>query len=140
MEPSEDQEIYYPEESLAEKFENGGMEKIYNHLVGYIERNLSAFKNKCVDSSNFPENCMELIESEISRKGSVHLPSEMADQIKEINKEIWYRGEDGVGDRQEIKDEWTQRYSRKWRKARRIEILYVLKRRRNEILELIEKG
>ncbi len=131
--------IYYPEESLSEKFDRGEMDPIYRHLVDFIERHREEILSK-IQHPQSPEDYFTLLYQEIERRGSIHLPSEMADQIKEINKEIWYRGEDGLTNRRHITEEWTQRYSIMWRQARKMEILYVLRRRKDELLNLINKN
>ena len=69
----------------------------------------------------------------IQHRGSIHLPSEMADQIKEINNEIWYRGEHGDYNRSKIQEEWAMRYASMWRNFRIKEILFVCDQKAPEI-------
>jgi hypothetical protein len=59
----------------------------------------------------------------------------MADQIKEINNEIWFRGEHGDFDRSKIQEEWAVRFAGQWRSWRVKEILYVVDRMGPEILQ-----
>jgi hypothetical protein len=133
---SNDPSIYYPDESLEEKFENGELATIQKHLNDFIERHKSDIKKKVNEKDN-PNDFFTILYQEIDRRGSIHIPSEMADQIKEINKEIWYRGEDGATDRRVITEEWTQRYSIMWRQARKKEILFVLRKCKDDFLALI---
>ena len=133
---SNDPSIYYPDESLEEKFENGELATIQKHLNDFIERHKSDIKKKVNEKDN-PNDFFTILYQEIDRRGSIHIPSEMADQIKEINKEIWYRGEDGSTDRRVITEEWTQRYSIMWRQARKKEILFVLRKCKDDFLALI---
>ena len=133
---SNDPSIYYPDESLEEKFENGELATIQKQLNDFIERHKSDIKKKVNEKDN-PNDFFTILYQEIDRRGSIHIPSEMADQIKEINKEIWYRGEDGSTDRRVITEEWTQRYSIMWRQARKKEILFVLRKCKDDFLALI---
>ena len=135
MATSQTQGVWYPDESLEEKFNTGGMDSIKNHLMTYIKEHLEEYK--AIAKVESFEECIEKISYELERKGSLHLPSEMADQIREINKEIWYRGEEGNENRQNIKEDWTQKYSMKWRQARKIEIQFVLKKCKEEIRALL---
>ena len=61
----------------------------------------------------------------------------MADQIKEINNEIWYRGEHGDYDRGKIQEEWAMRYASMWRNFRIKEILYVADQKASEINDIL---
>ena len=62
----------------------------------------------------------------------------MAEQIKEINREIWYQGEKGNQDKSQISEEWNQQYSLKWREGRKIELLFLINKNRDSIFDLLK--
>jgi hypothetical protein len=128
------QSIYYPDESIREKFKSGQLESVRKHLFDFVIRHRDELTHSNDDIAY--DNLFNMI----NKRGSVHLPSEMADQIKEINKEIWYRGEDGDLNRRDITENWTYSFSMKWRTARKMEILFLVKECRNELIDLIKKG
>lgn len=128
--------IYYPEESLETKYNSGGFDKIKNYLFDWIKNHISEIS----ENASTPSDSNSRIEAArlmIEKTGSVHLPSEMADQIKEINKEVWYRTEEGSTNKSRIKEDWTQEHSLRWRKARRIELLYIFDKEISEISKII---
>ena len=71
--------------------------------------------------------------------GAVHPRSEMVDQAREIQDEIWIRGERGEYDRQHIAHEWTSRHAANWRRWRLTEYLYVMDRRARDIVAALQR-
>lgn len=128
--------IYYSEESLETKYKTGGFDKIKIFLFDWIK----SHRNEILMNANSHTDKISLIKSArqmIEKTGSIHLPSEMADQIKEINKEVWYRIEEGSTNKSRIKEDWTQVHSLRWREARRIEILYTFDKEVKKIQDII---
>jgi hypothetical protein len=128
--------IYYPQESLDSKYNSGGFDKIKIYLFDWIKNHTQEINEKAINSSD-RESRIESARLMIQKSGSVHLPSEMADQIKEINKEVWYRTEEGSTNKSRIKEDWTQEHSLRWRKARRIELLYLFDKEIKSIQDII---
>lgn len=77
----------------------------------------------------------EAVKTLILHKGSVHMPSELRDQMREIQAELWYRGERGETDHSRIKQEWTDRHASNWRRWRIKEYLFVADHCAAEIAE-----
>jgi len=120
-------------------YKAGQLNNICAHLLEFVSRHREeiltmASRNHRADKSN-----VEATKQLIQHRGSIHLPSEMADQIKEINNEIWYRGEHGDYNRSKIQEEWAMRYASMWRNFRIKEILYVCDQKAQDI-ETILKG
>ena len=81
---------------------------------------------------------VETIRTCVEESKSVSPAAEMADQINEINNEIWYRGEEGITDRARISEEWTRRYAAQWRNARLQELLFLVQAMADELVALVE--
>ncbi len=61
----------------------------------------------------------------IAQRGSMHLAAELKDQMREMEKELWYRGENDPRARAEIKQQWTAHHAAGWRRWRIQEYLFV---------------
>lgn len=73
----------------------------------------------------------------IARLRSVHQPSEMRDQVREMHNEIWYCGQRGDYDHPRIQQEWTARHASSWRRWRIKEYLFLAERCAGEIADII---
>jgi len=79
------------------------------------------------DSENpGPEEYLDAIRMLVLSTGTIHPPAELADMIREINREIWYQGERGEGNAQKVRDLWEQKYAFQWSEARLFETFVVL--------------
>jgi len=123
---------------LAELFDAGQLSNIKEHLLEFVQRH----REDIVRLAQGPDDkhLLDATKIMVSQRGSIHLPSEMADQIREINNEIWYRGEKGDFDRAKIKEEWAMKYAGSWRTWRVREIIYVCERMSGEILASLRKS
>ena len=71
---------------------------------------------------------------------TVHHPSEMQDQMREMHNEIWFCGERGDHDRQRIQHEWVASHGLNWRRWLIKRYLFVAEHCAAEIAELINAG
>ena len=83
--------------------------------------------------SREPAVLLAATKSVIIHRGSMHMAGELKDQMREIENELWYRGEKGEQDRAGIKLEWTARHAAAWRRWRIKEYLFVADRCGNRI-------
>jgi hypothetical protein len=74
----------------------------------------------------------------IIQRGSLRMAAEMEDQIREIENELWYRGEKGEHDRAGIEAAWTLAHARAWRRWRICEYLFVVDRCASRIVGILE--
>lgn len=79
-------------------------------------------------TANTPESLVEATKQLIVDRGSMHLAGELKDQLREIENELWYRGEKGEHDRAQIQLEWTACHADAWRRWRIREYLFVADR------------
>jgi len=118
-------------------YKSGQLNGIASHLLEFVSRHkqeIQSIARKTRSDSDLIEATKQLIQ----HRGSIHLPSEMADQIKEINNEIWYRGEHGDYNRSKIQEEWAMKYASMWRNFRIKEILYVVEQKGPEIQAILK--
>ncbi|NLB64228.1 MAG: hypothetical protein GX801_09020 [Fibrobacter sp.] len=133
------QTIYYPRETVEEKYAKGELSSIQKRLEEFIRRHSKSIYDVAKDEKDEPgaKELMDAIRILLLSKGTVHPPSEMADIIREINKEIWYQGEKGERDIQKIGELWEQKYAFQWREARMFETFVVLEKNEKRALELL---
>jgi hypothetical protein len=122
---------------LEELFDAGELGNIKEHVLDFVDRHRHEIFKTAQGAGD--EHLLEATRILVRNRGSIHLPSEMADQIKEINNEIWYRGEKGDFDRAKIKEEWAMKYAGAWRTWRVREIVYVCDRLAEQILTSLRK-
>ncbi|MBU1652339.1 hypothetical protein KKA00_08970, partial [bacterium] len=77
------EKIYYPEETLATKFEKGELEEVRLHLLEFAERHAGDIRMQIEENGH---SLVEAIRLTVLKKGGIHLPTEMAEQIREINR------------------------------------------------------
>ena len=131
-------QIYYPLEEAEKKYQSGALKQIELHLLDFVDRHLEEITDIAYDDncSATDEDIINAIKSEILARGSIQPAAELADVIKEINKEIWYNGEkeQRSQDFKEIAALWQIEYAAKWQEARMFETFVVLKHCEEQIL------
>ena len=118
--------------TLKEEWETGKLNTLSEHLLGFIDRHRTDIL-KLARNSKSPEKLVEAVRKFVCRRGYIHLPLDMADQIHQINCEVWYQGEKGEKNCQKIKENWTVQHAPNWRRWRIKEILYIIDQRASEV-------
>jgi hypothetical protein len=119
-------------------YKSGQLNGICAHLLDFVSRHKEEIRAIAARERVAGDGAVEATKQLVQHRGSIHLPSEMADQIKEINNEIWYRGEHGDYNRSKIQEEWAMRYASMWRNFRIKEILYVCDQKAEEIAAILK--
>lgn len=119
-------------------YKSGQLNGICSHLLDFVSRHKEEIRAIAARDRGMGDGTVDATKQLIQHRGSIHLPSEMADQIKEINNEIWYRGEHGDYNRSKIQEEWAMRYASMWRNFRIKEILYVCDQKADEIAAILK--
>jgi hypothetical protein len=120
--------------TLAERWAHGELRLHMERLLAFVERNrleVVRLAKGVRDREVLLAACKRLI----VEAGTVHHPSEMRDQMRAIEDEIWIRGERGEYDRVHIAYEWTSRHAASWRQWRLKEYCFVADRCLTEIEE-----
>ena len=122
------QTIYYPKEEVENKWRNGELGQVEARLLDFIKRHAEILIEVAKDENPSPgaEEYLDAIRIMVLSKGTIHPPSEMADIIREIQREQWYQGEKGERDSKKVLELWEQKYAFQWREARLFEAFVVL--------------
>ncbi len=118
--------------TLNQEWEAGKLGGISAHLLEFVERHRSEIL-ALANHSYSPEELVDAVRRCVRQRGFIHLPLDMADQIREISNEIWYHGERGDFNRAKIQEEWTVKHASTWRRWRVKQILYVIDRRASDV-------
>jgi len=121
--------IYYPLEEAERKYREGTLKQTETYLLDFIERHLEEIIDiASEDGEAKDEDILNAVKGEILARGSIQPAAELADMIREINKEIWYKGETKKYGQnpKDIAEQWQAEYAIKWHEARLFEIFVVL--------------
>jgi hypothetical protein len=121
--------IYYPLEEAEKKYQDGTLRQTETYLLDFVERHLEEIIDIAnEDGEAKDEDILNAIKGEILARGSIQPAAELADMIKEINKEIWYKGEteNQSQNPKYIAEQWQAEYAIKWREAKLFEAFVVL--------------
>jgi hypothetical protein len=129
--------IYYPLEAAEKKYDSGDLKHIELHLLDFVDRHLEEIIDIAHEEGNATdEDILDAVKGEILARGSIQPAAELADIIKEINKEIWYKGEaeNRSQNPKDIAEIWQAEYAVKWQEARLFETFVVLEHCINLVL------
>ena len=121
--------IYYPLEEAEKKYNEGALKQTETYLMDFVERHSEEIMDIANDNGNAKdEDILDAVKGEILARGSIQPAAELAEIIKEINKEIWYRGEieNQSQNPKDIAEQWQAEYAIKWHEAKLFEIFVVL--------------
>ena len=129
--------IYYPLEEVERKYSEGALKQIETYLLDFVERHLEEIIDTATENGAAEdEDILTAVKAEILARGSIQPAAELAEMIREINKEIWYKGE--ASNRSQnpkyIAEQWQAEYAVKWREARLFEIFVILEHCANSVL------
>jgi hypothetical protein len=113
--------------ALELRWYEGRMLPYTDWLMDFIARHRTEILLSA-DNSRDTAGLLAATKRVIVQRGSMHMVGELKDQMREIENELWYRGEKGEHDRAGIKQEWTARYANAWRRWRIKEYLFVADR------------
>ena len=109
--------IYYPRETVEAKYKKGELAKVEERLMGFAERHKNRVWIISKEDSSEPSNevLLDNLRAYLLVRGSLQPAADMADLIKEINKEVWYRNEEQKGKEnpQEVAINWEEQYEKK---------------------------
>lgn len=103
--------------ALAERWSHGELHLHMERLLAFVERNRKEVL-RLAGAQHDRETLLTAAKRLVVDAGTVHASSEMRDQVKAIENEIWIRGERGEYDRTHIAHQWTSRHAANWRRWR----------------------
>ena len=118
--------------ALERKWTEGKLRHHVDVLLAFVAERRADILRLMGDQPG-PVGWVEVIKQLIVELGCVHPKSEMRAQIDEIQREIWYRGEAGDHNVDQIKMEWTVKHAPQWREWLIKEYLFVADKCAGEI-------
>ncbi|MDR3002207.1 MAG: hypothetical protein LBU89_13210 [Fibromonadaceae bacterium] len=121
--------IYYPLEEAEKKYQEGALKQTETQLLDFVERHLEEIIDTASEEGEpNDESILDAVKGEILARGSIQPVAELADMLKEIHKEIWYKGEvtNCSQNPRDVAEQWQAEYAIKWREARLFEVFVVL--------------
>jgi len=125
-------------ELLWKRWSSGDLAPHCSQLMAFAEQQGEAILAMANNSTD-PQSLVFAAKRMVVEFGTVHHPTEMRDQMREIHDYIWYHGEKGDHDRDRIMQDWTVRHAASWRRWRLKEYLFVIDRIAEEITARIRK-
>jgi len=123
--------------ALELRWYEGRMLPYAEWLTAFVERHRDEIL-LAAGGANEPAALLTATKRLIAEFGSIHLAGELKDQKREIENELWYRGEKGECDRAGIQQDWTARHAAAWRRWRTQEYLFVADRCARQIVALLQ--
>ena len=133
--------IYYPRETVEAKYKKGELATVEERLMGFAERHKNRVWIISKEDSSEPSNevLLDNLRAYLLVRGSLQPAADMADLIKEINKEVWYRNEEQKGKEnpQEVAINWEEQYEKKWRQARMFEAFVLIDICKDKLIQIL---
>lgn len=133
--------IYYPREAVFAKYERGELSKVEKNLLGFAKRHRNRIWIISREDSSEPsdEVLLDNLRAYLLVRGSLQPAVDMADLIKEISKEVWYRNEEQKGreNPQDVAINWEKKFERKWRQARMFEAFVLIDKCKDKLLQIL---
>jgi len=129
--------IYYPLEEAEKKYREGALKQTEAYLLDFIDRHMEEITDiASEDGEAKEESILNAVKGVILVRGSIQPAAELADMIKEIHKEVWYKGEaeNRSQNIDHIAEQWQAEYAIKWHEARLFEYFVVLEHCTSSVL------
>jgi hypothetical protein len=129
--------IYYPLEEAEKKYQDGALKQTEAYLLDFVERHLEEIIYIANDGGEpKDEDILDAVKGVILVRGSIQPAAELAEMIKEISKEIWYKGEaeNQSQNPKDIAESWQAEYAAKWQEAKLFETFVVLEHCASSVL------
>lgn len=109
---------------LEDRWNQGEMREYVPLVQRFVEDRQEEIKAIAGPYPNHESIARGVIQLVLS-SGSLDHASEMLDQMEEISREIWIRGERGDHDRTMITLDWTKEFGHSWRRWRLLKYTFV---------------
>ena len=131
----EDYEAAQPAEleALWKSWDSGALAHLAEQLKHFAAERREAILARAGGTAD-PIALIAALKRMVVELGTVHHPSEMRDQAREIHNYIWFHGEKGDYDRDGIAFDWAVRFAGGWRRWRIKQYLFVIERIADELV------
>jgi hypothetical protein len=128
-------------EDIRRKFESGQLDSIKTDLERFLVQNRAEIARYQEEQGQKGLSLTDetAVKFYILRYGSINARREITEQLEEIQREKWIRGE-RLGrppDAQEVARDWAKKHSAGWRSHRLTTIIYCFDREKDRYLKLL---
>lgn len=139
-ETSDYKEFETAQEEVAQlevEFRNGQLDRLAPSISLFAKAQFEQLPPESKEKHNIG-TILTTVKQGIVQARSIDCRNEMTDQMKAINDEIWFCGERGEYDRNQIAINWTAQHAENWRRWRIKEYLYLVDQRIDIINSILE--
>lgn len=126
------------EEALEREWAEGKLARLREPLLAFVDRHRSELLRRA--QGNDLAALLHVTLQLIRELRTVDLRSENRDQLHEIEKEVWYRGEEGNHEVRAIQADWARRYGPGWRRWRMLQYLFVADHISPDLIRRLQRG
>jgi len=125
------------EEALEREWAAERLARLRDPLLAFVDRHRAEILGRA--QGNDLAALLQVTLQLIRELRTIDLRSENRDQLQEIEKEVWYRGEEGNHDVPAIQADWARRYGPGWRRWRMLQYLYVADRIAPDLIRRLQR-
>jgi len=125
-------------EEIRRKYESGELDGLKRDLERFLASHRDRIR-QFREAQSAPMGADLAVKFYILKHRTVNPQGDIAEQLREIEKEKWIRGVNTgrVPDPQDVAVDWAKRYSAAWRAHRVTTIVYVFEREKEQYLKLL---
>jgi len=124
-------------QKLEQLWREGRLQKHLESLEAFYRAKRKDFLQR-IQACREPGQLLSIARQLVVECGVVDPIAEAADQIREIESEIWIQCEHSKQERERIACEWASRYAVQWRQWRIKEYLFALERMQDRLPQVLE--
>ena len=125
-------------EAMENHWRRGQLQPQVARVLGFVEKHRGTILQMAGGQN--AASVLQATRRLIEQTGSLDPAAEAREQVREMEKEMWYRGEKGDLDRQKVPPEWIASHAANWRRWRDKEYLFIVVRCKAEVLERLTGG
>jgi hypothetical protein len=129
-------------DELEQEYLDGKLDHIKSDLEAFVKKNdmeIQRFIQKLNSKMHHKISIDQGLRWYLVLSQTINTTSESKDQIEEIQREIWYRCEEGTKKpKDEIAMDWIAKHAAGWRDHRILQVIYVYMQEKEKYLALLE--
>ncbi len=125
------------EEALDREWDTQKLARLRDPLLAFVDRHRDEILRRA--QGNDLAALLQVTLQLIRELRVIDLRAENRDQLQEIEREVWYRREEGNNDVPAIQADWARRYGPGWRRWRMLQYLYVADRIAPDLIRRLQR-
>ncbi len=134
--------IYYPRETVEEKFAAGELQFQEKQLFDFTARHRDEIIVLAKEDEMNPsdETLLDNLRAYLLSLGTLNPAADLGDIMQEVSKEVWYKNEKQPIPANEVTEEWKALYSAKWHEARIFEAFILIEHHAQKLIDILRKN